>query len=90
MLFTEMEGEAAGLYYCLKITRLWMQVGYVSEARLKEMVGEEQVVEGLYRASLAAIGTAFGMGQAEASRIRIEAECVLAPDECPPSQQWLF
>ena len=84
------EIEAAGLYRCLKIVRLWSQSSTLSLSRHDEMVEEAQRLASLYAASLQETGSAFGIDKADELKVRIETACILDPWECPPAEQGLL
>jgi hypothetical protein len=81
------EIEAAGLYRCLKIVRLWSQSSTLSLSRHDEMVEEAQRLASLYAASLQETGSAFGIEKADELKVRIETACILEDWECPPAEQ---
>lgn len=82
--------EAAGLYRCLKIVRLWSQSSALPQSRHDEMIEEVQRLANLYAATLFEIGSAFGLRAADELKVRIEAACVLDDWECPPAEQGLL
>jgi hypothetical protein len=86
--------DAAELYRCLKIVRLWSQSSALAPSKSKprhdEMVEEEQRLANLYAAILHEIGSAFGLRAADELKVRIEAACVLDPWDCPPAEQGLL
>jgi hypothetical protein len=84
------EIEAAGLYRCLKIVRLWSQSSTLSLSRHDEMVEEAQRFANLYTASLQETGSAFGIEKADELKVRIESACILDDWECPPAEQELL
>ena len=84
------EIEAAGLYRCLKIVRLWSQSSTLSLSRHDEMVEEAQRLANLYAAILFEIGSAFGLRAADELKTVIEAACILDDWECPPAEQGLL
>jgi hypothetical protein len=79
--------DAAALYRCLKIVRLWSLSSVLSQSRHDEMVEEELRIANLYVATLLEIGCAFGVEFADELKVRIEAACILDPWECPPEEQ---
>jgi hypothetical protein len=89
-LLTGAEIEAAALYRCLKIVRLWSQSSVLSQSRHDEMIEEEQRIANLYAATLLEIGCAFGIETADELKVRIELACILDPWECPPAEQGLL
>ncbi len=84
------EIEAAGLYRCLKIIRLWNQSSSLPRTRRDEMIEEEQRLASLYAATLFEIGCAFGIEKADELKARIEAACILDDWEWPPAEQRLL
>ena len=84
------EIEAAALYRCLKIVRLWSQSSALSQSCHDEMIEEEQRIANLYAATLLEIGCAFGVETADELKVRNEAACILDPWECPPAEQGLM
>jgi hypothetical protein len=82
--------DAAALYRCLKIVRLWSQSSALSQSRHDEMIEEEQRIANLYAVTLLEIGCAFGIELADELKVRIEAACILDPWECPPAEQGLL
>ena len=90
-LLSGAEIEAAALYRCLKIVRLWNQSSVLSRSKSKsrhdEVIEEEQRIANLYAATLLEIGCAFGIERADELKVRIEAACILDPWECPPAEQ---
>ena len=84
------EIEAAGLYHCLKIVRLWSQSSTLPRLRHDEMIEEEQRLANLYAATLFETGSAFGLRAADELKVRIEAACILDDWECPPAEQGLL
>jgi hypothetical protein len=84
------EIEAAGIYHCLKIVRLWSQSSTLSRTRRDQMIEEEQRLANLYAATLFEIGSAFGLRAADELKVRIEAACILDDWECPPAEQGLL
>jgi len=84
------EIDAAAIYRCLKIVRLWSQSSALSRSRRDEMIEEEQRLTNLYSATLLEIGCAFGRRAADELKVRIEAACILDPRECPPAEQGLL
>ena len=86
-LLTGAEIEAAALYRCLKIVRLWSQSSALSQSRHDEMIEEEQRIANLYAATLFEIGCAFGIETADELKVRIEAASILDSWEWPPAEQ---
>jgi hypothetical protein len=86
-LLTGAEIEAAGLYRCLRIVRLWSQSIALSQSRRDEIVEEEKRLANLYAATLFEFGCAFGIETANELKTCIEAACVLDPWECPPAEE---
>ena len=84
------EIEAAGLYRCLRIVRLWNQSSALPRSRRDEMIAEERRIANLYAATLFEIGSAFGIDKADELKARVEAACILEPWECPPAEQGLL
>jgi hypothetical protein len=84
------EIEAAALYRCLKIIRLWNQSSSLPRSRRDEMIEEEQRLANLFAATLFEIGCAFGIDKADELKGRIGAGCILDPWECPPAEQGLL
>jgi hypothetical protein len=84
------ESEAAALYRCLKIVRLWKQSSAMPRSRHDEMIEEGQRLANLYAATLFEIGCAFGIETADELKASIEAACILNPWECPPAEQELL
>jgi hypothetical protein len=84
------EIDAAALYRCLKIVRLWCESSALLRSRRDEMIEEEQRLANLYAATLFEIGSAFGIETADELKVRIEAACILEPWECPPAEQGLL
>jgi len=84
------EIEAAGLYHCLKIVRVWNQSSALPQSRHDEMVDEEQRLAILNSAILFEIGSAFGLRAADELKVRIEAACILEDWERPPAEQGLL
>ncbi len=84
------EIDAAALYRCLRIVRLWNQSSALPRSRRDEMIAEEQRIANLYAATLFEIGSAFGIETADELKVRIEAACILEPWECPPAEQGLL
>jgi hypothetical protein len=89
-LLTGAQIDAAALYRCLKIVRLWSQSGVLSRSRHDEMIEEEHRIAYLFAATLLEIGCAFGVELADELKARIEAACILDPWECPPAEQGLL
>ena len=86
-LLTGAEIDAAALYRCFRIVRLWSQSSFLTRPRRDEMLDEEQSLANLYAATLFEIGCAFGIETANELRVRIEAACILDPWEYPPAEQ---
>jgi hypothetical protein len=85
------EAQAAGLYRCLALTRLWEQSTSVSPLRHEEIVRDEKLVAQIYQATLDEIASAFGEEETAALRARIEIVWPFESSECPPvEQQRLF
>lgn len=84
------ESEAAALYRCFKIVRLWNDSSALPRSRRDEIVEEEHRLANLYAATLFEIGCAFGIEEADELNARIEAACILNPWECPPAEQRLL
>ncbi len=89
------EIEAAGLYRCLKIIRLWNQSSALPRSWRDELLEEERRIANLYAATLLESGCAFGIETADELKVRelkvrIEAACILEPWECPPAEQGLL
>ena len=84
------EIEAAALYRCLKIIRLWIHWSALPRSRRDEMIEEEQRIATLYAATLFEIGSAFGIEKVNELGVRVEAACILNPWECPPAEQGLL
>jgi hypothetical protein len=84
------EIDAAALYRCLKIVRLWCESSALPRSRRDDMIEEEQRLANLHAATLFEIGCAFGIETAGELKVRIEAACILDPWECPPAEQGLL
>jgi hypothetical protein len=84
------EIEAAALFRCLKVVRLWNQSSALPRSRRDEIVEEEPRLANLYAATLVEIGCGFGIETADKLKVRIEAACILTPWECPPAEQGLL
>jgi len=85
------EAQAAGLYRCLSLTRLWEQSTSVSPDRHEEIVQSAKLVAQIYQATLKEIESAFGAEATAALQERVEIRCQFDSSECPPvEQQRLF
>jgi len=86
-LLAAAEEQAAGLYFCLKLTRLWSASSALPASQHERMAQDEKNVARVYAGTLSEIADAFGQAIADDVRQRIEAACVIPPNELPPPEQ---
>ena len=86
-LLAAAEEQAAGIYYCLKLTRLWVASSALPAAQREHMANDEKTVASVYAGTLSEIADAFGQDIADSVRERVETTCVIPPNELPPAEQ---
>ncbi len=89
-LLAAAEEQAAGIYYCLKLTRLWVASSALPAFQRERMASDEKTVASVYNGTLAEIADAFGQELADSIQRRIEASCVIPETELPPAEQQLL